>query len=83
MTELAQLESFTVTAESSVNGVENTYTFSINSRVTILDGDTLSFTVPAQVGLPLTVEELDITPLSREVNGERVTDKLTIEMVGQ
>ena len=83
MTELAQMESFTVTTGSSVNGEENTYTFSINSRVTILDGDTISFNVPAQVGLPQTVEELDIIPLPREVDGERVTDRLTIEMIGQ
>lgn len=58
MTQLAQMESFTVTPESKINGEENTYTFSINTRVTVLAGDSLEFIVPNQVGLPPTIEDL-------------------------
>ena len=51
--------------------------------MTLIDGDILEFNVPAQVGLPPTIQDLDIQPIARDVEGQRVSDTLTVDMVGQ
>lgn len=56
----------------------NTFTFTISSRVTIIDGDVLSFIVPEDIGIPFTPEELEITPIPRIVDEELVQDEMRV-----
>ena len=60
MKEVSAITSFTVEPSNTINGKLNTYTFTITTPAKILDGDVLKFTVPDQVTLPATIEELNI-----------------------
>lgn len=82
MTTAAPIDSFSVQPGSVVNGEVSDYTFTISTRVTIIDGDVLTFVFPEQIRLPRTVEELNITPLPRIVNGVEVLDELQVEISG-
>ena len=43
-----------------MNGLKNQYLFTIKTEIVVIAGDTFSFTVPSQVGLPATEAELNI-----------------------
>lgn len=83
MKELAKIDSFSVRSSSEINGEINTYTFTLTTRYKFFDGDVLKFTVPPEVKLPSTIEELNIQGLPRTVDGESVKDELIVEMSGQ
>jgi len=82
MVDLAKITGFSVRPQSTINGVLNTYTFSLSTIVPFEDGDTLKFTMPSGVTLPATVADLTITALPRTVDGVAVKDHLNIEMTG-
>ena len=48
---------------SKVNGAANTYTFSLETVIPLLDGDRLSFTLPKQLTAPETAAELNCLPI--------------------
>ena len=83
MKSISTITEFTVQPSSTINGKLNTYTFTLTTPAKIVDGDVLKFTVPDQVTLPATIEDLNITPLERSVAGSQVKDELLIERSGQ
>lgn len=80
MVDLAKITGFSVRPSSTINGVMNTYTFTLSTVVNFEQGDVLRYTMPPKVILPATVEELNITPLPRTVDGNDVTDVLEVEI---
>lgn len=52
MTTVPDLNSFTVSQASGVNGVANTYTFTVSSPIPQINTDKLVFTFPAVVTGP-------------------------------
>lgn len=68
MAQLAKIDSFSVRTSSDVNGAVNKYTFTLTTRYPFIDGDTLKFTVPKEVRLPRTTEELNIQSIARTVD---------------
>ena len=66
-----------------MNGETTLYTFTLTTKVTIIAGEVYKITFPAQVTLPATVTELNITPIPRVINGILATDELKVEMSGQ
>ena len=83
METLATIESFSVRTASEINGLKTTYTFTLTTRYVFIDGDNLKFSVPPEVTLPGTVEELNVQPLPRIVDGESVSDDLRVDFSGQ
>ena len=84
MTEPAAVTSFSVTTTSVTNGEPNTYIFSINTRIKVIDGDYFEFLVPDEVGLPSESDDLTITPVPREISvGIFVEDTLKVTVVGR
>ena len=83
MIDLAKITGFSVRPSSTINGELNTYTFTLSTIVNFEKGDVLQYTMPAQVGLPTTVNEINIRPLPRTVDGKKVTDKLKVVISGQ
>ena len=67
---------------SDVNGALNSYTFTIGTKVAIVEGDVFKFTFPDEIILPNEVEALNVTPIVRVVNDVQVSDELKAEMAG-
>ena len=82
MTELAAVDNFSVKPASDVNGATNTYTFTVTTKITIVQGDVIRFTFPDDITLPNTVEDFNITPVPRTVNDQDVTDNIKVERSG-
>ena len=61
---------------SFTNGVINSYTFTITTRVNLIDGDYVIFTFPPQVQLP---EDLIVRPVPRFIDNNLVEDVIIIE----
>ena len=57
-----------------MNGAVNEYTFTVETKVAIVDGDILYFTFPPEIGLPDNSDGLSIIPVDRVVNNVKVTD---------
>ena len=79
----ASITNFSVLPSNFTNGVINTYTFTITTQVVFVNGDKIQFVVPKQITLPASVNDLNITPLPRIVNGIEVSDVLQVEKNGQ
>ena len=82
MTELAKIDNFSLTPESDVNGAVNEYTFTVGTKVAIVDGDVFRFTFPPEIGLPDSSDGLGIIAVDRVVNDVKVTDELKAELAG-
>ena len=78
----ASITNFSVLPSNFTNGVINTYTFTITTQVVFVNGDKIQFVVPKQITLPASVNDLNITPLPRIVNGIEVSDVLQVEKNG-
>lgn len=83
MIDLAKITGFSVRPTSTINGELNTYMFTVSTIVSFEKGDVLQYTMPANVGLPETAKKLNIRPLPRIVDGEKVKDELRVEISGQ
>ena len=60
MSDLAGMDGFTVISDNDENGYSSTYTFTITTVVTIIDGDVIRFTFPPEIGLPGSSTDLNI-----------------------
>jgi len=78
----ATIDNFSVSPSNVINGASNTLIFSITTRVTIINGDVFKFTVPSQITLPATDDELEITPLPRTIDGIEVRDEMKVVTSG-
>ena len=54
------MDGFTVVPSSDENGYPSTYTFTITTTVTIIDGDVIRFTFPPEIGLPGSSTDLNV-----------------------
>ena len=62
VTEMGTLTSFGAVPGNVTNGAENTYTFSLQTQIPIAEGDQLFFTIPSQITVPETANELNCRP---------------------
>lgn len=84
MTIAAGITSFSVSTTNPINGRPNTFIFSINTRIQIINGDYFEFTVPDEIGLPNDSEDLIITPVERETTTDVfVQDTLSVVLSGR
>ena len=55
----------------------------MTTKVTVVQGDVIRFTFPDEIILPNTIEDFNITPVPRTVDGQAVTDEMKVERSGQ
>ena len=75
-------DGFSVTHNDKTNGVLTDYTFEIDSRVMIFDGDDFRIGIPPQVRLPLDQNDLQIKSIARIIGGIKIYDELKVEIIG-
>ena len=63
-----------MTPSSVINGATNTYTITVSTRYSIVDGDVLKIVFPKEVGVPQTPAELNPTSVKRIIDGNEVSD---------
>ena len=70
-------------AKNTTNGGISSYEVAITTKVALIDGDILSFTVPSQLVVPSDATDLHITSISRVVGSDTdVTDVLSVNVAG-
>ena len=84
MLDLAPITNFSVKPSNETNGGISDVTISITTQVKLEDGDVLSFTVPSQVIVPQTADELNIISIGRDIREDLldVKDELKVEVNG-
>ena len=87
---LAPIQNMVFLPTDTITGVANTtnggissYEVAITTKVSLIDGDILSFTVPPQLVVPSDATDLHITSISRVVGSDTdVTDVLSVNVAG-